>query len=81
MKITTLVTLLALGFLAIPIPVAGYFYHLWNLDQQRWAAAREAAELRYAQAIESDCRLGKITDSTKCTKALIYLTAQVAVSN
>ncbi|HEX6093152.1 MAG TPA: hypothetical protein VFZ07_07345 [Dongiaceae bacterium] len=79
MKITTLVTLLT--FLAIPLLIAGYFYHLWSVDQQRWAAAREAAELRYAQAIESDCRLGKITDSTKCTKALSYLTAQVAVSN
>jgi hypothetical protein len=79
MKITTSITILSL--LAVPILIAAYFYHLWNADQERWAAAREAAELRYAQAIDSDCRLGKITDSTKCTKALTYLTTQVAVSN
>jgi hypothetical protein len=78
MKLSIPITILI--FLAIPILIAGYFHHLWSLDQQRWAAAREAAELRYAQTIDSDCRLGKITDSAKCTKALTYLTAQVEVS-
>ncbi len=79
MKITILVTVLT--FLGIPLLIAGYFYHLWSMDQQRWAAAREAAELRYAQTIESDCRLGKITDSKQCTYALSFLTAQVEVSD
>ena len=78
MKITILVTVLTL--VGIPLLIAGYFHHLWSVDQQRWAAAREAAELRYAETIDSDCRLGKITDSTKCTKALSYLTAQVEVA-
>lgn len=67
--------------LAIPVLIAGYAYHLWNADQNRWAAAREAAELRYAETVHSDCRLGEITDSTKCTKALSYLTAHAALSD
>jgi hypothetical protein len=67
---------------AIPLTIAlmatGYARYLWNLDQQRCAAAREAAELRYAQEIELKCRVGEISDVAQCTKARAYLNARVA---
>jgi hypothetical protein len=66
---------------AIPALIAGYFYHLWNADQQRWAEAREAAELRYAEAVKADCQLGQITNGEKCAKASSYLTERAALSN
>ena len=72
----------ALILFAIPLAIAlsatGYARYLWYADQERWAAARDAAELRYAQEVESKCRLGEISDNTQCAKALAYLTTRVA---
>lgn len=56
--------------LAVPLLIAGYGRYLWYADQQRWAAAREAAEVRYWDMIELNCELGELTDLTKCTEAL-----------
>lgn len=67
--------------LSIPAMIAGYIHHLWSSDQQYWAEKREAAELRYANSVEAACRLGEITDSSKCAGAVAYLTTRVALSN
>jgi hypothetical protein len=64
--------------LAIPLAVAGYLRHTWSEDQQRWAAARDAAELRYAQMIDLNCQLGELTDSTACARALNDLAGRMA---
>jgi len=72
----------ALILFAIPLAIAlsatGYARYLWHADQERWAAAREAAELRYAQEVESKCRLGEINDDARCAKALAYITTPIA---
>ena len=59
-----------LAFLAVILLIAGYARHAWYVDQQRWATAREAAEVRYWKMIDLSCQLGEVTDSTKCAKAL-----------
>ena len=59
-----------LVIIAIPLLIAGYGRHMWYEYQQGWAAAREAAELRYWEMIDLNCQLGEVTDSTKCAKAL-----------
>jgi len=75
MKATILV------FVAIVLLIAGAARHAWYVDQQRWTAAREAAEVRYWQMINLNCQLGEVTDSTKCAKALTNLTGrQVATA-
>jgi hypothetical protein len=61
---------------AIPLLLGGYARYEWRADQQRWAAAREAAEVRYWQMIDLNCQLGEITDSTMCAKALNNLLAR-----
>jgi len=59
-----------LAIIAIPLLLAGYARYEWDVDQQGWAAAREAAEVRYWQMIDLNCQLGEVTDSTKCAGAL-----------
>jgi hypothetical protein len=59
-----------IAILAIPLLIAGYGRYAWYADQQRWAAAREAAEVRYWDMIELNCQLGEIIDLTKCSQAL-----------
>ena len=77
---------------AIPLTIAliatGYARHLWYADQQRWAAAREAAELRYAQEvvryaqeIELKCRRGEISDSERCDDAFFVLALPSLIEN
>ena len=61
---------------AIPLLLGGYARYEWHADQQRWATAREAAEVRYWQMIDLNCQLGKITDRTMCAKALNNLLAR-----
>jgi hypothetical protein len=61
---------------AIPLLLGGYARYEWHADQQRWATAREAAEVRYWQMIDLNCQLGKITDRTMCVKALNDLFAR-----
>lgn len=62
--------------LAVPLLIAGYGRYAWYADQQRWAAAREAAEVRYWDMIELNCQLGELIDFTKCTEALNIRTAR-----
>jgi ACR3 family arsenite efflux pump ArsB len=62
---------------AIPLLLGGYARYEWHADQQRWAAAREAAEVRYWDMIELNCQLGEIADSTMCAKAHNILLARV----
>lgn len=69
-----------LAFVAIILLIAGYGRHVWYEDQQRWAAAREAAEVRYWKMIDLNCQLGEVTDSTKCAKALTNLTGEFVVT-
>ena len=46
------ILVIIIAILAIPLLVAGYGRYIWYADQQRWAAAREAAEIRYWDMIE-----------------------------
>jgi hypothetical protein len=65
-----------IAILAIPLLVAGYGRYIWYADQQRWAAAREAAEVRYWDMIELNCEFGALTDFTKCSEAISLRTAR-----
>jgi len=65
-----------LVIISVPLLIAGYCLYVWYEDQQRWATAREAAEVRYWDMIELNCQLGEITDLTKCSKALNIRTAR-----
>ncbi len=62
--------------LAITMLIAGYGRYAWYADQQRWAAAREAAEVRYWDMIELNCKLGELADLTKCSEAISIRTAR-----
>jgi len=59
-----------IAILAIPLLIAGYGRYVWYADQQRWAAAREAAEVRYWNMIELNCEFGELTDFAKCSEAI-----------
>jgi hypothetical protein len=65
-----------IAILAIPMLIAGFGRYAWYLDQQRWAAAREAAEVRYWDMVELNCELGELTDLTKCSEAISIRTAR-----
>ena len=69
-----LVTIVAI--LAIPLLIVGYGRYVWYADQQRWAAARQAAEVRYWNMIELNCELGEIVDLTRCSEAITIRTAR-----
>jgi len=75
--ITKILVILAIP-LAIPLIAAGYARHVWNAEQQRWADAREATELRYWQMIDLNCQFGELTDPVKCSEALNNLTERSA---
>jgi hypothetical protein len=62
----------------LPLAAAGYVQHVWDADQQRWAEAREAAEMRYAQMVDLNCQFGQMTDAGKCSKALNSLAGRSA---
>ena len=64
--------------LAIPLIAAGYARHMWNREQQRWADAREAAEVRYWQMIDLNCQFGELADPVRCSKALNNLAERTA---
>jgi hypothetical protein len=63
------ILVIIIAILAIPLLIAGYGRYAWYADQQRWAAAREAAEVRYWDMIGLNCQLGEIIDPTKCSQA------------
>jgi hypothetical protein len=64
------IVVIIIAILAIPLLVAGYGRYAWYTDQQRWAAAREAAEVRYWDMIELNCEFGELTDFAKCSEAI-----------
>lgn len=62
--------------MAIPLLIAGYARNSWNADELHWANARTAAELRYWQMIDLNCRLGEINDRARCADALNNLSGR-----
>jgi hypothetical protein len=51
---------------------------MWTAEQQRWAEAREAAEVRYWQMIDLNCQFGELADPVKCSKAVNNLAERTA---